>query len=81
MVSFHANILIKEDDEDICILIFLGRSSVCLEARHNLSMHPLNWFITSLPPVLLLITLRFGDAPRLSQLMCDLIAVPMVMES
>lgn len=30
VVSFHANFFIKEDDEDICILIFLRRSSVCL---------------------------------------------------
>ena len=81
MVSFHANILIKEDDEDICILVFLGRSSVCLEARHNLSMLPLNWLITPLPPVLLLIILRFGDAPHVSPPMCDLMAVPMVKES
>jgi len=54
---------LKEDDEDICTLIFLGRSSVCLEAKHNLSLLTLNWFRTSLAPVLLLITLSLGMLP------------------
>lgn len=66
MVSFHASILFKEVDEDNRILIFLGKPSVCHEAKHNLSMLSLNWLITSLPPVPLLITLRFGGAPHLS---------------
>lgn len=82
MVSFHANILIKEDNENICILIFLGRFSVCLEARHNLFMLPLNWLITSPPLDFLLIILRSGATPHHSWLMCDdLMAVPTAKES
>lgn len=33
MFSFHVNILIKDCDEEICFLFFLGRSSVCREVR------------------------------------------------
>lgn len=66
VVSFHTSILIRDVDEDTCILIFAGRPSVCHEAKHSLSMISLNWLITSLPPVSLLITPRFGNAPHLS---------------
>lgn len=82
VVSFHTSILIRDVDEDTCILIFSGRPSVCHEAKQ--SIYPWSHW-TSLSPVSLLITPRFGGAPHFSWSVChhtkDLLAAPMVKET